>query len=1143
MSIPVRPDRQPTDGQPVSFAAEDPIVGDDPRGTKETPLEALLAFDKALAAGADPWAGAGAASSLRAVHECQRLLEAVWPRHIPESPDFPRQFGRFTIVRELGRGAFGVVFLAEDPALRRRVALKVPRAELVALASIRRRFLREAEAASRLDHPNIAPVYEMGEEGPVLYIASAYCQGPTLADWLRQRTTPVPWGEAARLARVLAEAVAHAHGRGILHRDLKPGNILLQRGKDTTSTNGRGGRDPDFVPRICDFGLAKLLDEVSHETSTGLAIGSPPYMAPEQAAGRTREQGPATDIYALGVILYELLTGRPPLRGETDLETLRLVSDQDPASPRSLRPGLPRDLETICLKCLEKRPERRYAGAADLAEDVGRFLDGRPIRARRPPAWERAWKCVRRRPVHAVLAAAVATVVLGGLGGLEWARLRERRYNVVLREALERSRRSEAEERRQRELVVRHQDALQLRLVASLIERGERGPARSILDAIVPSPGEPDPRGFAWFYLDKLVPSRLAMVPAPPGRVTSTAYSPDGHKIALADDSNQLHLVDRETGQLRTLPGRHRFDGHGTPFFSPDGRILASLCRGVTTLDAQRRLEVKVWDVIRGEEVAGLPEVFGLVYAIAFSPDGRTLVTVEATGTNRTNPVRSWALSDDRKRLALSGSLRTDQLPASLTPALRMKGNPSRPFQLSDAVAVTTDAEPTAAVWHDGCKVSIYDTRSGYMPAYVLIQDDEVVVLPRNNEPAPYSPARLDRIRRDARVLTGRDRVRMICQDMPVRWATFSADGRTAAVFSPPRTPRDHGYLCLIDVGTESVLAEFPLVESCACELRSDGDELLVTRIDAEPRLWNIRDVRSPAALRGHGDAFQKEVWGLAFSPDGRTLVSAADDHTLKLWDVASGRERATLRGHRSLVTAVACSPDGALLASAGFDKTVRIWDVATGEELARLEGHGERVGAVAFSPDGRWLASGGDDHQVRLWDVAARWERPSPLAGHTNGVGSLAFSPDGKTLFSGSGDSTIRLWDTGTGEAAEVWPAPDKVMRLALSPDGRTLAAAHEHGDVTLWDVAEAHRRATLAGHQAEVFGLAFSPDGRTLASAGADKTVRLWDPVTAQEVLVLKGHEARVRTAAFSLDGTILASGSEDGIIRLWRAPGLPK
>ena len=183
------------------------------------------------------------------------------------------------------------------------------------------------------------------------------------------------------------------------------------------------------MPRICDFGLAKLLDQVSQETRSGMPIGSPEYMAPEQAAGRFREHGPGTDVYALGVILYELLTGRPPHRGETDLETLRLVSDQDPPSSRTLRPGLPRDLERIVLKCLEKRPVRRYASARELMSDMQRFLDGRSVQARPVPVWEHAGKWAKRRPVHAALAMVIAVTVVAVLGGLEWGRSRERRLN------------------------------------------------------------------------------------------------------------------------------------------------------------------------------------------------------------------------------------------------------------------------------------------------------------------------------------------------------------------------------------------------------------------------------------------------------------------------------------------------------------------------------------------------------------------------------------------------------------------------------------------------------------------------------------------------------------------------------------------
>ena len=221
------------------------------------------------------------------------------------------------------------------------------------------------------------PVYEVGEEGPVLLYRVGVLRGTDPGRVAARRTSPVPIRVAARLVAVLAAAVAHAHEREILHRDLKPGNILLSDGTRLHPRARARDQSLGFVPRICDFGLAKLLDQSSQETCSGVPIGSASYMAPEQAAGRLREHGPATDVYALGVILFELLTGRPPFRGETDLETLRLVSDQEPPSPRSLRPGLPRDLETIVLKCLEKRPIRRYASASELTDDLQRFLDGK----------------------------------------------------------------------------------------------------------------------------------------------------------------------------------------------------------------------------------------------------------------------------------------------------------------------------------------------------------------------------------------------------------------------------------------------------------------------------------------------------------------------------------------------------------------------------------------------------------------------------------------------------------------------------------------------------------------------------------------------------------------------------------------------
>jgi tetratricopeptide (TPR) repeat protein len=339
----------------------------------------------------------------------------------------PTQVGRFIIHQEVGRGSFGVVYRAFDPVLSREVALKVPHPHVLASSELRARFQHEAQAAAGLDHPNLVSVYESGEVDSLCFIASAYCPGPTLAAWLREHKEGMPHRQAAELVATLAEAVEHAHRRGVLHRDLKPANILLavsdQRSAISPNQHGSSaGLTADrclliATPKITDFGLAKLLEsDTPGRSQSGDIIGTPSYMAPEQADGVKRTLGPAADVHALGAILYELLTGRPPFQGETLLETLLLVRSADPVPPRRLRPGLPPDLETICLKCLQKEPGKRYRSAQALAGDLQRFLHGQPILARATPLWERAWKWARRRPAAAALLAVslfAAAVLLG----------------------------------------------------------------------------------------------------------------------------------------------------------------------------------------------------------------------------------------------------------------------------------------------------------------------------------------------------------------------------------------------------------------------------------------------------------------------------------------------------------------------------------------------------------------------------------------------------------------------------------------------------------------------------------------------------------------------------------------------------------
>jgi serine/threonine-protein kinase len=423
-----------------------------------TPLEEELASllavcDDVLAAGMAPapLAQAGAPAEVRSRLErnlaCMQLLRQMWsgagaPTPTPVAAETPlpgsaateppllKTLGRFEVRRELGHGGFGIVFLAHDPQLRREVALKVPRADTLVTAELRARFQLEARAAAGLEHSNIVPVYDAGESGALCYIASAYCPGPTLAQWLEHRAAPVPLREAAALVATLAEAMQHAHSRGVLHRDLKPSNILLTPLGDAPAT--LDVPLTAFEPKIADFGLAKLLAEAGGDrTQTGVVVGTPSYMAPEQAAGRTKDVGTAADIYALGAMLYELVTGMVPFRGANALEVLRQVESAEPAAPSKLRPGVPRDLDTICLKCLQKEPGRRYESAGALAEDLHRYLAGEPVQARPVGNVERLVRWCRRKPLIAGLTAALVLVFIGGFAGVLWQAQRAEQEKVV----------------------------------------------------------------------------------------------------------------------------------------------------------------------------------------------------------------------------------------------------------------------------------------------------------------------------------------------------------------------------------------------------------------------------------------------------------------------------------------------------------------------------------------------------------------------------------------------------------------------------------------------------------------------------------------------------------------------------------------
>jgi WD40 repeat protein/tRNA A-37 threonylcarbamoyl transferase component Bud32 len=1048
-------------------------------------------------------------------------------------------FGRYLILHEIDRGGFSVVYLAFDPTLDRRVALKVARPETMANADFRHRFQREGAIASRLDHPNIVTVHDVGQVGALRYIAMAYVEGKSLAHWLHGREAPPRPRQAAWLVRAIAGAVAHAHGRGVLHRDLKPRNILLGLGTPTSAD------DPGLVPRIADFGFAKILDGGEEEAAGVAMIGSPPYMPPEQVNLGPQACGPSADVYALGVILYELLFGQPPFRGENRLQTLRAVVEDEPVPPSRRRPGIPADLEAVCLKCLEKSPADRYPTADALRNDLDRFLDGRPVSARPAPPLRRCWARVRRHPSHAAVAVlAFALAVVSVTWQVEES-VESKQHNAALQKAQDAARRSDERARDQAEQLAGREAAVgrlrsdsQLQLAFRSFQEGDIELALQQLDEAGADVGRTLHAGFAWRYINSLGRRRLTLLRGHTDSVYALAVSPDGRTLATGGLDQTLILWDLATGRPRAT-----LAGHAGPVlratFSPDGRTLATLASD------RQGPGVRLWDMATGREWHGRVAVGLNVFAVSFARDGHTLVTAspaDAPGSSMPGGLLAWDL-DLEGRIA-------DDLPRPFaeeigTAAADPRGA-FRRFGIESLAVRTAAADPhgtfrrfgiealaggrTLAVEAGNGSVRLFDSGSGEQLAVARWGDMAAGFQAISDQRPVLGPTDWERAEASVRLLTGAAPVPFVQTPRGVTAFACSPDGRTLALAGPGWAPTLYDAELRLPIGHYRMGNPKSVRSLC---FTPDGGTLIITGDDPVVRLWRLRTPPDPLSFFGHPG----EVWGLAFSPDGRTLASAADDHTVRLWDAATGEGRGVLRGHNSLVTDVVFSGDGKNVATAGYDGTVRLWDPTTRLVRATLSGHTDRVRAVAFSPVGATLASAGSDSTIRLWDADTGRSLGLPLIRHNDTIEAIAFSPDGARLVSGDAGKTLVVWDIAGRVPVATWPAPSGVYGLAFSPDGKTLVSGHSDGSLAVRDFPSGKVRLNLPAHSRCIFKVAFDPTGTTLASVSGDHTVKLWDPETGQQLTTLGGHQSPVHALAFAPDGGTLATGDFGGMIKLWR------
>lgn len=1074
-----------------------------------------------------------------------------------------RYFGDYELLEELASGGMGTVFRARQTRLNRIVALKMIRVGQLASQTEVERFYTEAESAANLDHPGIISVYEVGEQDGQHYFSMRLIENGNLSRWIDERHAAGAEGglnqedqnECARILASVARAIHFAHQRRILHRDLKPSNILL---------------DEQGQPYVTDFGLAQQIAADSRLTASGTLVGTPSYMAPEQASGNRGALTTSTDVYGLGAILYEMLTGKPPFVGETPVDTVMQVLDSEPRKP-STRCAVDRDLETICLRCLEKEPAQRYGSAETLADDLERWSKREPIQARRAGLIERAVKWSRRKPLVAGMTVLLAAVAAIGFLAVFWQwdkteRALELAHQTGIAEATARA--PVLSPRR----VLAHDDAV---LSSVFSSDGSR-----VLTA------SHDKTAAIW---DAMTGDRIVLLEGHTAVLSQAKFSPDERRILTVshDATSHYSYVDPVGSVLTSWHAGHRGDATARIWDAATGKELAVLAGhmadvtdanfspdGAKVITCSYDKTARIWDAATGAQILQLDGHESAILSAVFSPDGQHVLTSSLGMEYEFDSHESGGRSTSSSSVNEHDIARVwDAVTGRELFGLRNRGSSSR-----TGAVYSPDGRWIATAAEQSRNVAVWDAASGNRVASLADHTHEVNRIRFTRDSLRLVTASSDATSRVYEVPNGTLVATMTGHDESVLDARFSVDGRRVVTASADGSVR------VWETDTGKGLAVLKGHEDRVYSAAFSPDGLLVTTasLDGSAAIWRSATIQQLAVnLSGHRGA----VTSVEFSSDGQRVLTASRDGSARLWDPVNGETLAVLAGHSSEntelrdrllrdVRSAKFSPDGMQVVT-GTEEThatitplllgstrklpfnpVRLFDVETGKQTVHIDGLKCGVQFSAFSSDGRLVVSTPDASlrqytktrtgmsssgsklqvtSVRILD-AQTGEEVHELSGHAGIVQMAAFSPNGRHLVT-IDQQQIRLFDLETGR--QIAKCPDKVgpqQQIEFRADGTQLLCRGWNRIAYILDADDLSIVRELSGHEETLTDARYSPNGQLIATASDDGTARIWNADSGEQLHVLSGHRKRVLFAVFNPGGSMLATSSQDKRVRLW-------